>query len=175
MRRCTIPECSGPIVARGWCNRHYLRWSKYGDPEGHAPPPDLAARFWSKVNVTTRCWEWTGTLHADGYGVFFGMGQVWLAHRLSYEIFRGPIPKDRVLDHLCRNRKCVKPDHLEPVTILENIRRGERATKTHCKSGHEFTPENTYISTDAKGRHARRCRTCGRRWTAEYLARKASG
>jgi hypothetical protein len=128
------------------------------------------ARFWAKVNVTPDCWEWTAALNVkeDGYGSFGGNGQIVLAHRFSYVLLVGPIPEGLTLDHLCRNRRCVNPDHLEPVTLRENILRGEgltakNARKTHCPSGHPYSGENLYVSPKGD----RRCRSC-RRERIEY-------
>lgn len=104
------------------------------------------------------CWNWPGTLRTDGYGLFAGK----LAHRVVYEALVGPIPEGLELDHLCRNHSCVNPWDLEPVTHEENIRRGEspwaqKARQTHCKYGHEFTPENTYRRGDTGSRMCRKC------------------
>jgi hypothetical protein len=78
------------------------------------------------------------------------------------------------LDHLCRVPPCVNPEHLEPVTPAVNTQRGEPATKTHCKNGHEYTPENTYIRS-GKGKGGKRdCRACGRERTRRYLAKKVA-
>lgn len=100
-------------------------------------------------------WEWEGARFTAGYGAIQVEGKTRRAHRIVYETVRGPIPDGLVLDHLCRNRICVNPWHLEPVTLVENILRGEspmagNAKKTHCIHGHEFTAENTHIYNNAR-------------------------
>lgn len=135
---------------------------------GHSAPAEQ--RFWHFVIVddgNDGCWPWGGGKSGGGYGSFAvdsrdgerGATNV-KAHRWSYEHFVGPVPDGLELDHLCRNRGCVNPAHLEPVTHLENVRRGSRCGTrlTHCKRGHEFTPENTYTRKDG----ARICRSCHR-------------
>jgi len=108
------------------------------------------------------CWEWQGSLYKDGYGkmCFRVDGQVVTkrAHRAVYEYYRGPIPEDMEIDHLCRYRRCVNPAHLEPVTHLENMRRAIHATKQFCIREHEFTVENTYVNP--KKPSSRVCRKC---------------
>lgn len=133
-------------------------------------PANLRARI---TPDATGCWVWTGHVDRHGYGKFGKTGEPWnttLAHRLVYMLLAGPIPPGLQLDHLCRWPRCVNPDHLEPVTGGENTRRGGRAIRTHCPSGHEYTPENTYTH---KGK--RRCRTCHLRIAAEYRARRLAG
>lgn len=129
------------------------------------PPPEL--RFPRKYTVVaaTGCWEWTGHRQADGYGTFRA-GRMRRAHAYSYELYVGPIPPGMEIDHLCKNRGCVNPSHLEPVTHTENVRRagGYRARWTACPNGHEFSEENT--GTYAGKRY---CRTCRRDRTRAYM------
>lgn len=100
------------------------------------------------------CWDWLGYVDPNGYGVWPGRrhGRRCYAHRISYEAFVGPIGPELTIDHLCRNRKCCRPEHLEPVPLRVNILRGTNpaavnARKTHCINGHPFNEENTYTST----------------------------
>jgi len=108
------------------------------------------------------CWTWTGGLTQSGYGQVHYQNRNRPAHRLSYELFRGPIPENHDLDHLCQNPACIYPGHLEPVTPRVNQVRspstiaGSNTRKTHCTYGHEFTDENTRL--DSRG--SRRCKTC---------------
>jgi hypothetical protein len=118
-------------------------------------------RFLDKIDFTETCWLWIGGCNKKGYGNFKIEKRQTKAHRVSYEWFIGPIPEGLELDHLCRVRNCVYPLDLEPVTHLENVRRGvgnQNLNKTHCKHGHEFTEVNTYIRPEGK----RNCRTCQR-------------
>jgi len=124
--------------------------------------PEIMARFMVKVQKGKQCWEWTSHINIGGYATFWIDGRSWVAHRYIYEAAVGEIPDGLQLDHLCRNRGCVNPDHLEPVTGRENLLRGTgfaaiNARKTHCIHGHEYTPENTYI---APGANRRKCLTC---------------
>lgn len=118
-----------------------------------------------KVNPETGCWEWTGFRKPNGYAQF---GRNKYAHRVSYGLYVGIIPDGMGLDHLCRNKGCVNPEHLEPVTQGENVR---RAAKTHCKHGHPLFGDNLKLT--AKG--YRECRICiERRWRAQAERRKAA-
>src|SRR5882757_2009475 len=117
--------------------------------------------FWDKVEMTKTCWNWTAG-KVDGYGVFKIGGTDKKAHRVAYEAVVGPIPEGMCIDHLCRNRACVYPLHMEVVTWRQNIHRGQgiaakNRAKTHCKRGHEFTLSNTY-RTAMGGRGCRQCK-----------------
>ena len=103
-------------------------------------------RFWSKVNKTNYCWIWTASVNEHGYGQFRFNGKTSKAHRVSYELIYGSIDAMLVIDHLCKNRLCVNPDHLDLTSQKENVRRGlagkvnnPQTQKTHCKRGHEFS------------------------------------
>lgn len=127
MRHCSFEDCPERIQARGWCGKHYRRWQRHGDPATVLIGVDDEARFWSHVDAEGDCWEWTVSTGSHGYGQFAvgGLGGTMvLAHRYAFELLVGPIPEGLTLDHLCRNKICVNPDHLEPVTLVLN---GQRA------------------------------------------------
>ena len=126
-----------------------------------ASKPDDPARVMAKVRQTSGCWEWMASLTPSGYGQVWWRGRLVNAHRVVFEIVRGPIAEGMQLDHLCRNRRCVNPDHLEPVTQSENLRRGERASRTHCPAGHEYDRRNTATYARSATHHGgRQCRQC---------------
>jgi hypothetical protein len=132
-----------------------------------ATPPEK--RFWSGVEKTADCWLWLGQVR-NGYGRMRLNGKLISVHRFAYELLVGPIPDGLTLDHLCRNRSCVNPDHLEPVTMTVNCLRGEsfaarNARQTHCRHGHEFTAQNTYRRPGHSNRYCRKCLT---RRSTEY-------
>lgn len=150
----------------------------------------VAARF--VVDATSGCWRWTGSLNDSGYGLVYNEGRQRRAHRVTYELYRGAVPEGLWLDHQCHNRdkscvggrkcphrRCVNPDHLEPATNRENAVRGRaadsvrarNAERTHCKNGHELTPDNVHVN--AKGH--RGCRACHRDWTRRRVGLKRKG
>lgn len=129
-------------------------------------------RFATKVRPEPNgCWVWTATRIGGGYGSFWLEGKNRPAHIVAYEDARGPVPVGRELDHLCRNRLCVNPDHLEAVDHRTNVLRGQSsaavaAQRDTCANGHPWTEQNTYRYLK-RGRPVRQCRTCGRnRWRA---------
>lgn len=122
-------------------------------------------RFFTKIASTDDCWLWAGTLSDRGYPTFY-VGRMRRAHIISYEMFVGEVPKGLELDHTCRNRACVNPGHLEPVTHHENCKRGV-GSRTHCPQNHELTPENTRTYPTAYGGVNRQCVTCSRTRASE--------
>lgn len=122
------------------------------------------------------CWIWTGPLRdsKDGYGGLSHEGKVYRTHKFVFEFFNGPVPQGLCLDHICRNKICCNPEHLEVATWKMNIRRGagvapRNLAKTHCPQGHEYTLENTYIWAEQ-----RFCRTCSAHYKRNYQ-RKTRG
>lgn len=148
---------------------------KYCKPR--TPP---IVRFLTKVNKLgplwngTHCWEWLGADHGRGYGGFGIYGKHLLAYNWYWKLVNGDIPYGMELDHLCRNRLCVNPDHIETVTPYINFIRGQspnaiNARKTHCKRGHELSGNNLYM--DRFGRH---CIACRRKTMHEWWIAKRS-
>lgn len=120
----------------------------------------LPKRLAEKVVDTGTCWLWTGAKNNRGYGsTWDGDSGTALAHRVVYELLVGAIPDGLTIDHLCRVKSCVNPQHMEPVTRSENNSRAA-ATITHCKQGHEFAGDNLVTLTRKSGTTRRVCRTC---------------
>ncbi len=141
-------------------------------------------RFLDKIVVDEACWIWTGA-KAQGYGELLREGRprrLAGAHRLAYEHFRGPIPRELQPDHLCRRRACVNPAHLELVTVRENVLRGHgpaavNAAKTTCKRGHPLAGDNLrplHLPVGHRREHSRICRTCQRLDKRASRARRAA-
>lgn len=126
-------------------------------------------RFIEKVEHTGGCWFWKGCVSPKGYGQVTVGPRRRPAHQVSYEIHIGPIPDGLEIDHLCRNRDCVNPDHLEPVTHLKNLRR--RPVRKICPNGHLRTPDN--LKTEKKGGETfQRCRRCFNNARIRWRARR---
>ncbi len=135
-------------------------------------------RFWERVNkVENGCWEWRGCCGRNGYGMFSYQGQSVLAHRFSLNLSQISIPFGLEVDHLCRNRRCVNPSHLEIVTHQINVLRGNSSPPnknrqdTHCPHGHPYDLFNTYFMPHG----GRSCKACRRNWQyRKYWADKVS-
>lgn len=159
---CSESDCDRPFFGRGYCARHLSRLRS----RGRIRKRTETERFWEKVEKTENCWNWTASLRGDGYAQFFRNGQIpCYGHRWVYEHTIGPIPDGLFLDHLCRNRRCVNPWHLEPVTKKVNSLRGLR--KPYCKRGHRFDGDNVIWSKDR--RQCRKCRNDRQRFGGSRL------
>lgn len=138
------------------------------------PNPDTAAlvglteRFMARVKKSDGCWLWTGGKRGRPgaqYGKYMMDGKLTGAHRISYQLFVGPIPEGMTIDHICRTTLCVRPDHLRVLTLVENIMIGTalpalNARKTHCIHGHPFDDQNTKHHSRSSGKKQRRCCIC---------------
>ncbi|MFG3170558.1 HNH endonuclease signature motif containing protein [Streptomyces sp. NPDC048200] len=148
-------------------------------PARKATWQEREARFWSNVERTGPtpahrpdlgpCWIWKLRKTKAGYGLltWHGVGNEY-AHRAAYQFTSGAIGEGLEIDHLCRNRACANPQHLEAVTHLENVRRAEPAQRTHCQRGHEYSPENTHRDPNKPGK--RICKACRKEMSAEWRA-----
>lgn len=133
-------------------------------------------RFILKIKQSDSCWIWIGTKDSSGYGQFGYNKKNVRAHRFSYELFIDNIPDGLIIDHLCRNRLCVNPKHLEPVTYKENNRRGETGKitglknkqKTHCPQGHPYSDDNLIVWKNG----SRACKICHRKMVKKYKMKK---
>ena len=173
-RTCSVEDCGRSVAANGWCDLHYKRVRRNGHTELRVKQT-LADYMAERTRVSGPsperpglgpCHVWTGTKFLTGYGaVGLRTHHKALAHGMAYTLARGEIPDGSVIDHLCRNRACVNPEHLEVVSNEENLRRGKgyrlrNGMDSACLHGHEYTPENTYINPNDP--QDIRCRTCSR-------------
>lgn len=135
--------------------------------------PDVLERFESKIEWIpfSTCWWWNGSIESNGYGRFKAGGRKWSPHRLAYEHWNGQLKDGLEIDHLCRNRSCVNPAHLEQVTHRENSRRGLsgrfNAEKINCSKGHPFSAENTRFNDNR-----RICMTCNKNASVAWRRQK---
>jgi hypothetical protein len=147
-------------------------------------PADFLSRFWSKVCLPAYdiqlCWQWTAAIGPDGYGFMKCRGKRPRAHQIAWHLYHGPVPEGLCIDHLCRNRLCVNPLHMEVVTPVENIMRGESlpaqySRRNYCSKGHLYTQENTGVGRKIRQKKVtlyRACRFCARVKSARYRKAK---
>lgn len=190
---CKAPDCPKVVRSHGYCGTHWSRIRRNGTLEITVlRGANAEVRYRSKVDERAPgdCWPWLGGINPSGHAVFTwdlpdgGRGQ--LAHRFGYELHRGPIPDNNVIDHTCHDpricadgtacphRSCQNPAHWKLVPPLVNTapeRRRTNADKTHCKWGHEFTFENTHVHM-RDGKPRRHCRACQARRDAKRIRRR---
>jgi hypothetical protein len=169
---CAVDRCDRTAITRGWCDKHYRRFKKTGDPlelsrKGPAPIAPID-RLLAKTTIDSGdCWLYQGWLQKNGYARIYLPkpidGHV-NAHRFSYEYFITEIPAELEIDHLCNQRNCMNPWHMEPVSHAENMRRGTDrlwGNRTYCNRGHALTDADVRtIPGTQPGWIARTCRQC---------------
>jgi hypothetical protein len=181
---CAVPGCEIDAVPHqrgGLCRAHDSRMRRTGSVRADRPVIPLGTAevdrllAWVEKDSSSGCWNWTGKLH-NGYGVSGGK----FAHCRSWRLLRGPIPDGLQIDHLCRNRRCVNPDHLEPVTPRENMVRAlpfrpgavvdpNSRLYAFCKAGHQMSGDNLAYKRDGR----RKCLACAREYQRAYRDRLA--
>lgn len=184
------PKCGGPYKLN-YCGARICqpcknRWARDQWRKTHTPRPTLRKRFDARwiLAEETGCWMWTGPLDKGGYGAFqigHNPRLEKLAHRAAWKVYRGEIPPKMCIDHICRVRSCVNPDHMRLVTRAQNTMenslsvQARNAAKTHCSKGHPFSGANLVIR-NYTGRPERECRTCkqaaGRRKHLRRIAKQ---
>jgi hypothetical protein len=145
---CSVDGCTKDTYLRGWCQAHYTRWRRYGNPETRRRLTGMpwVDRLAHSFLVGDGCWEWQGSVQSEGYGTFY-RGKNMKAHRVVYELLVGPIDPELTIDHLCLNKTCVRPAHLEVVTRSENIARKNRAAAGRPRK----TPNPTAVPRELHG------------------------
>lgn len=169
---CAVSDCDRRPAAAGLCTMHRRRVRRHGSTDLPSRPP-WEPRFWAKVDKQTDgCWIWSASRYVrrGGYGQFNLNGTAVKAHRIAYELVKGPIPDGLVLDHLCRVTACVNPDHLEAVTQQENTRRGERGL---TRSGRPCARCGCAAERHDHFRAGSDCGYCGKDTCPQYKPGKA--
>lgn len=121
MKICKLEGCESKSRAKGWCNTHYQRWYKFGDPDALAPKMTTIERFMPKVVKTDECWLWVGAINSSGYGNFNMNGRIQGAHRVAWQLKHGTIPDALHVLHHCDNRRCVNVSHMMLGTNADNV------------------------------------------------------
>ena len=144
--KCSVQGCQKDRRAKSYCHTHYVRQWKYGRITLSNAPENVLDRFYSRIDRdSSGCWLWLGPKNTKGYGHFLLDGKMVMAHRYSYESLVGVIPTGLQIDHLCFNKSCVNPKHLEPVTNRENCSR--------AKARFRNLPTGVYLSKPSSGRY----------------------
>lgn len=167
MKLCSRRKCDRKHYARGLCRLHYDRlWWANGKHLEHELLT-LEDRFWAKVQKTKTCWLWTGSTYKSGHGQIWNGKKLERAHRVSWRLKHGKIPKGMKVCHHCDVPGCVRPSHLFLGTQKDNMEdaarkgriRNQNTGKTHCARGHKFDKLNTYVLPNGH----RQCRKCRNR------------
>lgn len=165
---CTVDGCSSPAKTWGWCDAHYAKERRAGNPL-IKPRGTATERFWSKVDRTKpdACWPWIGYRNVHGYGTFWFEDRHVIASRMAWELTHAPITNGLFVCHRCDNPPCCNPAHLFLGTMADNfhdavakgrVALGGSPRRTHCIRGHAFSPENTYVRPSG----GRECLICKR-------------
>lgn len=171
---CSVADCTRKHFAAGLCGPHYKRKWRYGDPEAGGLfrdgtiESDIARMHRFSQLTDEGCLVWIGSFDTMGYGRLIWKGKNHSSHRVMYQLVKGPIPEGLELDHLCSNKPCINPDHLEPVTHSVNLQRYYATKPNYCPHGHEYTEKNRLI--DRNG--VKRCRECVRANTRVQNAKR---
>lgn len=172
---CSIKNCKGIKYTAQYCPRHQQQYRRTGNPiptfmRGYTD----FERICQNLEEVGGCLVWSRSLRTDGYARTWVGNKTTYVHRFMYENIIGPIDKGLVIDHICRNRACANPAHLEVVTQKENVRRGNivinKQNRKHCLSGHAYNEKNTYYF---KGN--RQCRVCKKLNQRKYMERIRNG
>ncbi|MGP9528593.1 HNH endonuclease [Glutamicibacter sp. AOP5-A2-18] len=139
---CSIDGCAKPKRTRGWCNSHYEKWRRHGDPQAGREYSLGKDGFFARVDKSQSCWIWKGPVKPNGYATVSMHGKNWYVHRLSYALEYGSIPDGLELDHICHNRKCVNPDHLQAVTHKQNKENSNGAYRSNVSGVRGVTWDN---------------------------------
>lgn len=135
---CAVTDCKKPVNSRGWCGGHYARWFRYGDPTYQPRDPARAIAMNSVQNG--ECILWTASVDGSGYGRIRANNRTYPVHRLVFIMNNGPISDQMLVDHICRNRRCIRLDHLRLATLDQNNHNRSGANK-NSSTGHR----NIYV------------------------------
>lgn len=160
---CFVDGCERVTLAKGLCSAHYARKRRGVETDNPIRPrvTDGIDRILTWVELQGSCWNWTGAINQYGYGISSQAGKNVMAHRYVYSVLVGVLPEGLDADHICRNRRCCNPDHIEFVSRRENLLRGAGTygLRTYCRHGHDMRkPDN--VRSNTKGHKT--CRACDR-------------